>query len=133
VKVGDALNELLEETQAVLLALLTLEVTLLNQAEEIAFGAVLHNVVPTGVVGAEAEGLDNVGMVQTLGDTELGLDLVLVVLFALTARLTTEFLDGIEFLGVALAHHEPHLGGSSLSEMLAMTAKELALILKLAL
>lgn len=106
VQVVDALDELLEEAQAILKLGLAFQVALLHKAEQVALGAVFHDVVPPSVISAEANRLDNVWMMQALADAELRLDLLVIILLALPARLASELLDGVHFSGEAFAHHE---------------------------
>ena len=70
VKVMHALYQLLEQTHAVLLTFIAFEVALLHQAEEITFGTVFHNVVPSPMISTKAKGFDNIWVVQTLCDAE---------------------------------------------------------------
>ena len=131
VQVGNTLDKLLEEAESVLELALALEPAFLNKAEKVAFRAVLHDVVPAAMIVAESNGLDDVGVVETLGDTEFGLDLLVVLVSALAMRLATELLDGIQLSGAALASHERHLGRGSFAQMLTVAAKQLVLVLKL--
>lgn len=82
---------------------------LLHEAEEVALGAVFHDVVPASMVCAEADGLDNVGMVKALADAKFGLDFLFVFFLAFPTRLAAKLLDGVHLARGALAHHERDL------------------------
>lgn len=79
--------------------------------------------VPTPVVGAKPDCLDNVGVVQALGDAVLGLDLLLVLFLCLLLSLGSELLDCIKLIRAPLSAHHSDLGSSTLSKMFAMAAK----------
>ena len=129
VQIADALDQLLEQAETILPAVFGLEVALRYEAEQVTLGTVLHDMIPASVIGTEADRLHDIGMMQTLADSVLGLDLVVVFLLGLAMRLSPEFLDGIHFAGRTLAHHERHLGRRAFAEVLAVAAKQLVLIL----
>ena len=127
VEVVDALHELLEDAESVIAAVGAGEVVLLHEAEEVAFLAVFHHMIPSPVVRAEAYALYDVRVVQALRDAEFRLDLLLVVLLYLARSLAAEFLDGMQ-LRPALARHECNFRGRTLTERLATSANEFALV-----
>ncbi|KAI6775137.1 hypothetical protein HG530_001895 [Fusarium avenaceum] len=69
-QVVNTLNQLLEQTHTILLSVIALEMALLHKTEKITFRAVFHNVIPTPMVSAKAEGLDDIGVVQALRNAE---------------------------------------------------------------
>lgn len=127
VEVVDALDELLEDAESVIEAVGAGEVVLLHETEEVAFLAVLHHMIPSPVVRTEAYALYNIRVVQALRDAEFRLNLLLVVLLHLARSLAAKFFDGMQ-LRPALARHECNFRGRTLTECLATSANEFALV-----
>jgi len=128
VKVVDAADELLEETQAVLFPVLALEVAVLHHAEQVALCAVLHYVIPPTVIDAQPYRRDDVGVIQTLGESEFGFDLLFVVFLALGATFTAEFLDCDKLGGAAFPRHRLDLGMAALAKSLAVATENLVML-----
>lgn len=142
VQVAHAAAQLLEETQAVggLVVAAGLggdEQALLDEVVQLAVRAELHDVVPAAVVGAQPHCLDDVGVVQALGDAVLGLDLLDVVVLGLVLVAAPEFLDGVQLVaGPALPRHNAHLGRGTVAKLAAAAegdcARALELVVQLA-
>lgn len=54
------------------------------------------HLVVMAVIRDDVHGLDDVAMLERRSDTELGSDLLLILLFALARSLGTELLDGVD-------------------------------------
>ena len=106
VEVGHASKQLLEETQSIRL----LHVSLLDQREQLSLLAVGHDVIPSSSVGAETDRLDDVGVIEALGDAELRFDLLDVVVLALHLALLPKLLHRVELIGrTTTPRHELHV------------------------
>ena len=127
VEVVDALYELLEDAESVIEAVGAGEVALLHETEEVAFLAVFHHMIPSSIMCAEADALDDIRVMQAFRDAEFRLDLFLVVILHLARSLPAKLLDGIQ-LRPALARHECNFRGRTLTERLATSANEFALV-----
>lgn len=90
------------------LLVLFLKVTSLGQGEQLSVGAILHHVVPATVSRAQTERLDDVWVVQAVGDGELRLDLHVVLGRVLMLAHLAELLHGVQHGLAALLEHDTH-------------------------
>jgi hypothetical protein len=129
VKIVDTSEQLLEQTETVLNGIVSFwpcrKQFAFDEGKQFAVATKFHNMVPPTTVVAQADGLNDVGVVQTLGYAVLRFYLFDVFFFILVLFTSTELLHGDQFFAVggSTAGHDPYLGGGAPTQALPALAR----------